>query len=336
MKLKIFECLLGPVRIVQRHAREQHSQPLPQEILTSTPSDTECEYLINHPFPGSHETQLFITGTSESIRGEQTQKSTDTQRIQGIPAKPTPTISIPCYTQGAISDYLSPGGFSSRSSRDESISSYRSTSRDSSCSKNSTVGDSLGAQLRLVRVECHQRPHSFIVPICDQESLITIDNVEKDIRAGDHVTEPAEIRRLAEEACRIAPKLFAILACLKKGQEISLLLSGGISDKDLPLRRKRAKEVHVLQRKSGEIIKAFESWNNNKIEEFDRIQWWMISPVFEDKAHYELENSTILPFIPFETNADTVEKKEGGYSEVYAARIHPSHHNFWVSSGPQV
>jgi len=160
--------------------------------------------------------------------------------------------------------------------------------------------------------------------------LITVPNIEKEIRDRDHNIGLAEVRHVAEEAFRIAPKVFAILACLKKGPEVRFLLSEGVSDKDLPFKRRRNENRDFeLQRKSGEVIKAFESWSDNDIEEFDRIQWWMISPIFEDKGHYELEDATILPFIPFTTNSDTEQKKEGGYSEVYAARIHPAHHNFW-------
>jgi hypothetical protein len=329
----IFECFLGTVRNALRRSREQPSQRLPQEILTSVPGGKDR---IDRSIPQAHETQLYITRTSESIKDELVSPFVDTQHIHATPTRPAPTVLIPSDLQGASGDHLSPSGFSARSSRGDSIYSYRSNSRDSSCSKNSTAGDSLSAQLRRARIECHQRPHFFIIPKCDQELLITIDNVETDIQARDHRTELAEIRRVAREACLIAPKVFAILACLKKGHEISLLLRDGISDKDLPLRRRKVKDGYSLQRRPGEVIKTFESWSKRDIEEFDRIQWWMISPVFEDKGHYELENGTILPFIPFETNSETADKKEGGYSEVYAARIHPSHHNFWASSGSHV
>lgn len=80
-------------------------------------------------------------------------------------------------------------------------------------------------------------------------------------------------------------------------------------------------------------IRTFQDWSEYDIEEFDRIQWWMLAPVFEDKEHCDLDDDIMLPFVPF---TEAVEKKEGGYSEVYAVRLHPAHHNFWESSTSEV
>lgn len=196
---------------------------------------------------------------------------------------------------------------------------------------------SLSAQLRRVRIECPGRPHSFFIPISDLIRLITIPNIEKDIRDKLQHIEPAEIKYIAEKACLVAPKLFAILAFLKKGSEIYTLLRDEVSDKDLPLRRIKDKNGDfTLRRDSGKSIDTCGHWIDYDIEEFDRIQWWMMAPVFEDKHHYELEESTVLPFIPFKSSEDTELKKEGGYSEVYAAKIHPAHHNFWECSKSEV
>jgi hypothetical protein len=272
-----------------------------------------------------------ITRTSESVREAPIRTSTDEERIQEAAKKLR--LSIPPSIQTLSVDRLSAGGWSARSSRGTSISSQASTSRSSSRSKASTEGNSLNAKLRRKRIDHAQ---SFFIPICDQKSLITVPNIERDIRDGEDFLSSTEIRKIAEEAIVVAPKLFAILACLEKGPEIRFLLRDGVSDNDLPLKCKRNQSGGFeLQRKSGEVITAFETWSDFHIEEFGRIQWWMIAPVFEDKGHYELEDSAVLPFIPFATNSDT-EQKEGGFSEVYAARIHPSHHNFWPHSELEV
>lgn len=176
-----------------------------------------------------------------------------------------------------------------------------------------------------------------MVPNCAIESLITIPNIEKDIRARNHKIERSEVKHVAKEACRSAKKVFAILAYMKKGPEICSLLKEKVSDKDLPLGRKRHDNgISILQRASGVPIKTFETWSDNDIEKFDRIQWWMLAPVFEDKQHYDLDENIILPFIPFKSNPDTEKKKEGGYSEVYAVRLHPAHHRFWARSKSEV
>ncbi len=170
-----------------------------------------------------------------------------------------------------------------------------------------------------------------MVPNSALESLITVPNVEKDIQA--RCIDIAEVKDVAGTACQTAKKLFAILAYMKLGSEICSLLRDGVSDKDLPLTRRRNDNgEYLLERKSGVPINTFAKWNDKDIEEFDRIQWWMLAPVFEDKEHYELDDNMILPFIPFKTNAETEQKKEGGYSEVFAVRCHPAHHTFWPRS----
>jgi hypothetical protein len=167
--------------------------------------------------------------------------------------------------------------------------------------------------------------------------LITVNNIEKDVQTNGHSVESPEIKDIAETACLIAKKVFAILAYMKKGPEICFLLKDGVSDQDLPLRRRRNDNGDfLLERESGVPIKTFEKWDDNDREEFDRIQWWMLAPVFDDKEHYDLDSKIVLPFIPYKANADTVQKKEGGYSEVYAVRLHPAHHTFWERSKSEV
>ena len=187
----------------------------------------------------------------------------------------------------------------------------------------------MNAQLRRARIEY---AHSYIIPVCKQKELITVANIEQDIRDRDDSIEEVEIKRVAQEACTIAPKVFAILALMKKGPEICGLLTDGISDEDLPLRRKDKKGDFELVRGSGVPIETFEYWSGDEMEDFERIQWWMIAPVFKIREHHDLDERVSLAFVGFETNEETEKKKEGGYSEVFARRIHPSHHNFWERS----
>lgn len=280
--------------------------------------------------------------TNKSIRALSTQESRSAEPIEHSTIGRTgriPEIAINATGHGSNSgERLSPNGWSpSRSSRGNSVSSYKSSDRDSSTSRNSPAENALKHQLRHGRIECPRLNHYFFIPICEQQRLITCSNIEKEIRDQGQDFDPTEIKQIAERAHEIAPRLFAIAAYMKKGHEIGSLLSDGLSDKDLPfIRRKNKKEAASLQRKSGEPIETFKRWSDAEIEKFDRIQWWMISPVFSDKEHYELDDNTILPFIPFEASADTEQLKIGGYSEVYAVRLHPSHHNFWEESGLEV
>jgi hypothetical protein len=174
------------------------------------------------------------------------------------------------------------------------------------------------------------------VPRSAQESLIT-ESAVTNILSANVTLEQKEVGEIAQNTCRSARQLFAILASVKKGAEICDLLKEGVSDIDLPLKRRpNDQEPFALQRKTGTSIKTLESWNEKELEKFDRIQWWMTAPVFEDKEHYELDHNTVLPFIPFKSSAETMERKQGGYSEVYPVCVHPAHHQFWKCSESEV
>src|SRR5271156_6234093 len=117
-----------------------------------------------------------------------------------------------------------------------------------SSSKNLADDNSLSAQLRHAQKDYHRHAHSYIIPICKQQSLITVGNIEQDIRDGDDNIEPADITDVAAKACAIAPKLFATLAYMKKGPEICAFLRDGVSDKDLPLRRMKNEKGDLCYR----------------------------------------------------------------------------------------
>jgi hypothetical protein len=175
------------------------------------------------------------------------------------------------------------------------------------------------------------------VPKCIQETLITVPTVEEIVRVGNNEIGTKEALKLAEKTCRCAKQLFAILACINKGPEICSLLAEGISDTDLPFRRTdNNREPFELQRKGGESIETLKSdkWTEDDLEQFGSKQFWMTAPIFEDKRHYELHDNTILPFLHFEPSKIPM-SIQGGYSEVYPVRVHPSHHQFW-SSEPKV
>ncbi len=184
-------------------------------------------------------------------------------------------------------------------------------------------------QLEEARIEWPEKSHKFFVPRSTQEELITPTNVIQDILArGAEISEEAA-EKYANDACRYARQLYATLACLKKGPEICSLLDEQVTDEDLPLVRKPSKKCKfALCRKNGETIKTMENWKNKHLEDFDRIQWWMIAPVFIPRERHKFDANITLPFVPFSENDETKEKKHGAYSKVYPVRIHPAHHEF--------
>jgi hypothetical protein len=229
----------------------------------------------------------------------------------------------------------------SESTPTKSLATPRHSRRNSgeSSSSNLSRSDSGGSstvhwlkeQLENARLECPLRHHSFVVPKDVQENLITEPTIAKDIQAHNADISEREAEEYAKKACQCARRLYATLAYIKHGADICALLKEGITDKDLPLVRK-PNDRTALYRQDGSPVNAMEFWNSKHLEKFDRVQWWMTSPVFKYGNHYPLDEKTVLPFIPLDPDDASLGKKQGGYSEVYPVRIHPAHHEFWKSS----
>jgi len=99
--------------------------------------------------------------------------------------------------------------------------------------------------------------------------------------------------------------------------------------------------VSMWRREPEQRIQAFEKWDDEEIEKFSHIQWWMLVPMFDINSLdcQEFTDETILPFIPpawHDEDRRILKMKMGGHSEVTAFRVHPAHHNFWDASIPRV
>ncbi|TGO23805.1 hypothetical protein BPAE_0121g00210 [Botrytis paeoniae] len=197
---------------------------------------------------------------------------------------------------------------------------------------------SLEEQLRSSREEvCPQSGRPF-VPICRQDSILTVKAIEDDIRRCD-ATMPIDRAKLyAQWARQNGRKLYATLAYIERGADVYHFAEQGISDKDLPLHYfqgvpslgKGTREKGALFLKKGARIENLDHWKDKTLEEFYDIQWLMIAPVFEDKTDLELAAREVLPFISFHgANTDAMKPKQGAYSEVSPVQVHPSHHQFW-------
>jgi hypothetical protein len=182
------------------------------------------------------------------------------------------------------------------------------------------------------RLESPKRAHSFIVPKDAQERLITESTIADDIQAHNGNIGEKEAADFAKKACQHARCLYATLAYIKRGADICALLNEGITDKDLPLVRKPNDRNAPLYRRCGNHVQTMTTWRPKYRENFDRVQWWMTSPVFEEGEHYYLDEKAVLPFIHLDANEASLGTKQGGYSEVYPVRIHPAHHKFWKST----
>jgi serine/threonine protein kinase len=198
----------------------------------------------------------------------------------------------------------------------------------------------LAKELRRARI--HGQAFEYFIPLSELKRLITTSVIEKEILDGNPDMKPTDARKYAKRTEESAKKLFAILACGQNGAAICSLLDNKLFDQDLPFKVVESKSWSLWRREPEERIQAFDEWEEEKIEDFWRIQWWMIAPVFDKYSLdcLELADETILPFIPIDRQKAKDEgiphMEIGGYSEVTAYRIHPAHHNFWDTSIPLV
>jgi hypothetical protein len=192
--------------------------------------------------------------------------------------------------------------------------------------QDSSESGSLHDSLRQARVQCARRlNHKFFIPNCELKKLITIEVVTARIQALPDMPD-TRVEALAKMICESAPRLFATLAYIKKEYEIVPLLDEQISDKDFPFEIQKPLQSgnnYALQGKGGKEIKCIAQWTDEVSEEFHKCQWWMNAPIFKEGVHHDLNENEMLPFVNRTTAPIT-----GGFSKVYLAEMHSSHHNF--------
>ncbi|KAG9233397.1 kinase-like domain-containing protein [Amylocarpus encephaloides] len=207
--------------------------------------------------------------------------------------------------------------------------------RSRSDTKDSATNTSLKARLELEHRPCHENRTHFILPKGRLSAVITTDVVVKDLKSRRPDLDDVEIHHHAQDICGNARQLYATLVYLKKEGDICELLGEGVCDKDMPLTtRQDSLNSFELVRKDGLSITTFQRWSHKHLRKFFRVQFPVTAPFFNHLMHYKFDNEAILPFIPLKDEED-IEPKEGGYSTVYARRLHPDHHDFWDGSSEQ-
>ncbi|KAE9377375.1 kinase-like protein [Stipitochalara longipes BDJ] len=317
--------------------KEEHAVEQPTTIESWTrletspnevPEAAESEALIEAPASPPTKPVPSIVVRKSTVDLGTPNKASEPQITVAIPRSPPENEGI---IETTPTQSLTP--HHSRRNSGESSSSNLSRS-DSGGSKSVHW---LKEQLENARLECPMRHHSFIVPKDVQESLITESTIAEDIQARSPDISEKEARDYAKTACQHARCLYATLAYIKRGADICALLNEGITDEDLPLVRKPNDRTAPLYLRRGDLVlvKTMKTWKPKHRENFDRVQWWMTSPLFKYGEHYSLDEKAVLPFVSLDANEASLGKKQGGYSEVYPVRIHPAHHDFWETTGQE-
>lgn len=300
------------------------------EVPTRLPAPRNAYPVAAEPFGAADAPVSPLTNAVPSIV---IRKSTVDLNIANKAVEPQLSLAIPQSppTIEGVTETTPKSLTTPRHSRRNSGESSSSSLSQSDSGKSQSV-NWLKEQLENARLECPLRHHSFIVPKDVQESIITESTIASDIQAHNADIGLEEAEQYAKKACECAKRLYATLAYIKHGADICALLKEGITDDDLPLVRK-TNDRTALYLRGGNRVKTMVSWKWKHLEKFDRVQWWMTAPVFKYGHHYPLDEKTVLPFIQLNPNDAGLDKKQGGYSEVYPVRIHPAHHQFWKSRG---
>ena len=142
-----------------------------------------------------------------------------------------------------------------------------------------------------------------------------------------------EAERIGATVREHAVKLFGALTIIRKSDTISDFMFKNVSDQDLPLSSSRLSELTRMSSECDGILtiglrkqrtRSAGEWTSWELEEFCRVQWWLLAPVFTFAStgkleHYEFDEACVLPFI------ESHEKHQGGFSEVRTVKIHPAH-----------
>lgn len=182
--------------------------------------------------------------------------------------------------------------------------------------------------------------NSNFIPLDTLKEIVDVSAVLEEVQqnsAWQHLSQAQAVHVVQE-----APKLFAILVLIAQSQTIITFLDAGLGDKDLPF------GCIVGAKKSGvggrlrlvprdgvgsSLIDPFEHWQDRKLKDFEETQWVTLAPYFKadnkgSPVHYSLNAREVLPFIDESRNPST---PQGGYSTVWAVKIHPQHDGLQAS-----
>jgi hypothetical protein len=194
------------------------------------------------------------------------------------------------------------------------------------------------------RIEWPPRQLRYFVPADVLKNLLQPASIADELHGYQLGSTSGEtISNLAQMISVRAPKLFAILVCLKLGHFIVDFLEEQIDDEDLPFERcddiERPGGGNLCSHRTPQHpIKCMLDWDQSDIIDFDRDQWYVLAPIFRgneemEVPHYELRDNGVLPFVEDEEQKRPV---IGGFSTVWRVVIHHAHQELYRCTDQQV
>ena len=204
--------------------------------------------------------------------------------------------------------------------------------------------EELALDLSDERLEWPPKGNTYFIPRSAIHRYVTKEAVRKVLREIFPKWNAASLNHASLRISTEAPRLFTILLLCGRNQtfcsKIEDFLDNDITDEKLPLARiyppgsihytlgtNDHKECERNHEGNCEI-EMLSSWRRNHIEDLCRDQWLVLAPVFTSYdnyvQHYDLDESTIFPYIKDQKN-DRGAIKIGGYSRVWGVKMHPAH-----------
>jgi serine/threonine protein kinase len=165
----------------------------------------------------------------------------------------------------------------------------------------------------------------WFIPADALERVLTEQAIHEELNRSTNLSA-WDIYLTSHRIWKHARKIFAILVSIGKGSLVSSFLTEGITDANLPINIPKGSSQ---QKAWITPIKTFGSWSSRELDDFRRVQWYFLSPIFTNARtqHYELDDNCVMPFI-----RDTEhEAKSGGFSDVWEVVIHPAHQKLFDS-----
>jgi serine/threonine protein kinase len=194
-----------------------------------------------------------------------------------------------------------------------------------------------------VRIEWPKGSFRYFIAVDELSRIVTPESISVELeRCGVEFVSDEIRQECAVEISKVAPKLFSILVCLKRGHYIMEFLDERIDDTHLPFVRsdKTAKSGHFKlcsKRNPDQPIKCMATWDQARVNDFGRDQWCMLAPIFEyadEIKHYELHDNCVLPCVEDDELSDRT--IQGGYGSVWKIAIHPAHQRVGGSAKQKV
>jgi serine/threonine protein kinase len=182
---------------------------------------------------------------------------------------------------------------------------------------------------RLLGARVSKDDYNFFIPVDAIERLVCKEGIRNELSSLFGI----DSKWMDSVSCiqKDYQKVFGILTMIKKCHLITTFLQEEIKDIELPIRLQHTSPDDTpfttpkLESATGRTLHVFEAWTRWETDKFRHVQWLMLAPVFEtsknDIPHLELCDNVVLPFIE-DYSRDT---REGGFSSVWAVRMHPAH-----------